>query len=69
LLMRDRALLLLVPTSPPLVLRIVVVAVLIAAKRLVAYPERPHHLPERVVASVPGAGAPGVRSREAGERA
>jgi hypothetical protein len=38
--MRDRALWLLIPTSPPLVLGIVVVVALIAAQTLVVYPER-----------------------------
>jgi K+-sensing histidine kinase KdpD len=38
--MRDRALWLQVPTSPPFVLGIVVVVALIAAATLVVYPER-----------------------------
>jgi hypothetical protein len=38
--MRDRALWLLIPTSPPLVLGIVVVVALIAAETLVVYPLR-----------------------------
>jgi hypothetical protein len=38
--MRDRALWLLIPISPPLVLGIVVAVVLIEAQTLVMYPER-----------------------------